>query len=116
MHEKKLLSTVERVLVVAVCLSCLLFSGIVFGFANLRLVLERDGQFHELCDTPEEGARNISLLHNHSGIGEVCKSQDDQFNLMYTIATCAVAAAGLPCGMFLDNFGPALAALASMLR
>jgi hypothetical protein len=94
--------------------SCLLFTGIVFGFANLRLVLERDGQFQELCNkttivsniTANTTAEDLDL--------GVCKAQDNRFNLMYTIATCTVAMMGLPAGMFIDRFGPTKSALLSL--
>ena len=42
-------STTAKPLVFFVLLSCLLFSGIIFGYASLLLLLEKEGVYSELC-------------------------------------------------------------------
>uniref|UniRef100_A0A667WK20 Solute carrier family 43 member 3 n=1 Tax=Myripristis murdjan TaxID=586833 RepID=A0A667WK20_9TELE len=56
-------------------LECLCFAGVVFGYASLVFVLKEDGYFSQLC---------INITD--------CSGQDEQFSLVFTIAS------------FLNNF------------
>ena len=168
----------KQLLVLTSCLACFLFGGIVYGFPNLRLILERDGQFAELCRSDgaifraesvgsECSAKSAScpldnctvlergcnmkentFFRGHDGlccpiqcpcptynatierpsspstpglsfseeVTPICAAQDDQYNLMYTVATCVMAAAGLPAGILYDRLGPSVGSVTSMLR
>ncbi|XP_062296410.1 equilibrative nucleobase transporter 1-like [Scomber scombrus] len=64
-------------------LECLCFAGVVFGYASLVFVLKDDGYFSQLC---------VSVPDINITIAEDCSSQDEQFSLVFTIAS------------FLNNF------------
>ncbi len=84
-HESK-----AKTLVFFVLLSCLLFSGVIFGFAPLLLMLESEGVYAELCKkeaTP-------------------CPMQEDRLNLCFVLATFILSFMSLPTGIFLDTYGP----------
>jgi MFS family permease len=77
-------------LVFFVLLSCLFFSGIIFGYAPLLLLLEKEGVYSELCKD-----------------GHVpCEEQEDKFSLCFVLATFVLSFMSLPVGVFLDRFGP----------
>uniref|UniRef100_H2L9T5 Solute carrier family 43 member 3a n=1 Tax=Oryzias latipes TaxID=8090 RepID=H2L9T5_ORYLA len=73
-------------------LECLCFAGVVFGFASLVFVLKEDGFFSELC---------ISNLEINSN----CTSQDEQFSLVFTIASFLNNFLSLVNGFLFDRFG-----------
>ncbi|KAG6976764.1 hypothetical protein JG688_00001033 [Phytophthora aleatoria] len=78
-------------LVLAVCVSDLLLTGLVFGWAPLLLLLQEEGQYHELCADPSE---------------PTCTAQENRLNLIFAVASVAMNAGALPVGMFLDRAGP----------
>ncbi|ETL94676.1 hypothetical protein L917_07420 [Phytophthora nicotianae] len=78
-------------LVVAVCVSDLLLTGLVFGWAPLLLLLQEEGQYHELCADPSE---------------PTCVAQENRLNLIFAVASVAMNAGALPVGLFLDRVGP----------
>ncbi|RVE76341.1 hypothetical protein OJAV_G00009350 [Oryzias javanicus] len=65
-------------------LECLCFAGVVFGFASLVFVLKEDGYFSDLCSSNLDINSSLPLTD--------CTSQDEQFSLVFTIAS------------FLNNF------------
>ncbi|TMW56445.1 hypothetical protein Poli38472_006455 [Pythium oligandrum] len=77
-------------LVAVVLLSNLLFSGLVFGWAPLLLMLQEENQYAELCEDPEDS----------------CVEQENKLNLLFAAASMAANVGALPIGMFLDSFGP----------
>ncbi|EGZ15890.1 hypothetical protein PHYSODRAFT_509251 [Phytophthora sojae] len=78
-------------LVLAVCASDLLLTGLVFGWAPLLLLLQEEGQYHELCADASE---------------PTCVAQENRLNLVFAVASVAMNAGALPVGMFLDRAGP----------
>ncbi|POM80235.1 MFS transporter, LAT3 family, solute carrier family 43, member 3, partial [Phytophthora palmivora] len=78
-------------LVLAVFVSDLLLTGLVFGWAPLLLMLQEEGQYHELCNDPSEST---------------CVDQENRLNLIFAVASVAMNAGALPVGMFLDRAGP----------
>uniref|UniRef100_A0A3P9KWM2 Solute carrier family 43 member 3a n=1 Tax=Oryzias latipes TaxID=8090 RepID=A0A3P9KWM2_ORYLA len=78
-------------------LECLCFAGVVFGFASLVFVLKEDGYFSELC---------ISNLQINSSLPLTdCTSQDEQFSLVFTIASFLNNFLSLVNGFLFDRFG-----------
>ncbi|KAI9914504.1 hypothetical protein PsorP6_008256 [Peronosclerospora sorghi] len=77
-------------LVLTVCISDLLLTGLIFGWAPLLLLLKEEGQYHELCSDPSESP---------------CVAQENRLNLIFAVASVAMNAGGLPIGMFLDRMG-----------
>ncbi|KAG7399323.1 hypothetical protein PHYBOEH_009125 [Phytophthora boehmeriae] len=78
-------------LVLAVCASDLLLTGLVFGWAPLLLLLQEEGQYHELCEDAN---------------GPTCVAQENRLNLIFAVASVAMNAGALPVGVFLDRAGP----------
>lgn len=80
------------VLLTFILLSCLFFTGIIFGYAPLLLMLEREGVYAELCSSSDETTP--------------CVAQSERFSLCFTLACFILSFLSLPAGVFLDNFGP----------
>jgi MFS family permease len=85
--------TKHLALVICVLISDLFFTGLVFGWAPLLLMLQEEHQYSELCAFPDMK----------------CKAQENKLNLMFALASVAANIAALPVGMFLDYFGPKVA-------
>jgi MFS family permease len=69
-------------------LSSLLFSGVIFGWAPLELILLREGQYSELCSASEDLP---------------CPSQMNRLNIIFTLAQFFLSFASLPIGFFMDH-------------
>lgn len=82
-------------------LACWLASGIVFGFAALKLVLIAEGVFHEYCD---EGPYNLDT-RNSANILISCPAQESRLNLVFIAGSITTNLASLPAGATLDRFG-----------
>ncbi|XP_020566551.1 solute carrier family 43 member 3-like isoform X2 [Oryzias latipes] len=78
-------------------LECLCFAGVVFGFASLVFVLKEDGFFSELCISNLEINSSLPLTD--------CTSQDEQFSLVFTIASFLNNFLSLVNGFLFDRFG-----------
>ncbi|XP_036966227.1 solute carrier family 43 member 3a isoform X1 [Acanthopagrus latus] len=76
-------------------LECLCFAGVVFGFASLMFVLKEDGYFSELCTT----------VPGTNDTGTDCSKQDEQFSLVFTIASFLNNFLNLVNGYLFDRFG-----------
>nr|XP_015827368.2 solute carrier family 43 member 3a [Nothobranchius furzeri] len=86
-----------RLTLVSGMLECLLFAGVVFGYASLVFVLKEDGYFSEMC--AHDPNSNISLMETD------CPSQDEQFSLVFTIASFLNNFLNLVNGFLFDRFG-----------
>ncbi|KAI3352774.1 hypothetical protein L3Q82_019351 [Scortum barcoo] len=76
-------------------LECLCFAGVVFGFASLVFVLKEDGYFDQLC-VP---------VSNGTVATKDCSRQDEQFSLVFTIASFLNNFLNLVNGYLFDRFG-----------
>ncbi|KAA0709181.1 Solute carrier family 43 member 3 [Triplophysa tibetana] len=74
---------------------CLGFAGVMFGWASLVFVLKSQGYFSNLC---VNDTRNGSIT-------EDCSGQDEQFSLIFTIASFMNNFLTLPIGFLFDHFG-----------
>lgn len=83
---------VKLALVILTELSSLLYSGTVFGWAPMLLVLRGEGLFVELCDGSEKE--------------EWCDAQKERLGLIFTVAAVIYSASGFFVGAFIDRFGP----------
>lgn len=77
-------------------LECLCFAGAVFGWASLVFVLKTDGYFSQLCT-------NTTSINGTSVTD--CSAQDEQFSLVFTIASFMNNFLTLPNGFLFDHFG-----------
>ena len=68
-------------------LTSFLYSGIIFGWAALELILLREGQYSELCSTEQDSP---------------CAAQTLKLNVIFTLATFFLSFVSLPVGIFLD--------------
>ncbi|XP_030643667.1 solute carrier family 43 member 3-like [Chanos chanos] len=85
-----------RLTLVTGLLECLCFAGVVFGWASLVFVLKTDGYFSDLC-------ANVTGP-NSSQITD-CIGQDEQFSLVFTVASFLNNFLSLPNGFIFDHFG-----------
>lgn len=99
----------ETSLVVRRCLTfatglveCLCFAGAVFGWASLVFVLKEEGYFSSLC-VNTTGVNSTQVLD--------CSRQDEQFSLVFTIASFMNNFLTLPNGFLFDRFGTTVARL-----
>uniref|UniRef100_A0A673YUE9 Solute carrier family 43 member 3 n=1 Tax=Salmo trutta TaxID=8032 RepID=A0A673YUE9_SALTR len=76
-------------------LECLCFAGVVFGWASLVFVLKTEGYFSYLC-VNTTGVNGTQLLD--------CSAQDEQFSLIFTIASFMNNFLLLPNGFLFDRF------------
>lgn len=83
-------------------LECLCFAGAVFGWASLVFVLKSDRYFSSLC----VNSTGINGTHSLD-----CRGQDEQFSLVFTIASFMNNFLTLPNGFLFDRFGTAVARL-----
>lgn len=79
---------------------CLCFAGAVFGWASLVFVLKTEGYFSSLC-VNSTGINGTHALD--------CRGQDEQFSLVFTIASFMNNFLTLPNGFLFDRFGTAVA-------
>ncbi|XP_038848457.1 solute carrier family 43 member 3-like [Salvelinus namaycush] len=77
-------------------LECLCFAGVVFGWASLVFVLKTEGYFSYLC-VNTTGVNGTQFLD--------CSAQDEQFSLIFTIASFMNNFLLLPNGFLFDRFG-----------
>ncbi|KAL1023639.1 hypothetical protein UPYG_G00043860 [Umbra pygmaea] len=76
---------------------CLCFAGVVFGWASIVFVLKSDGYFTDLCVNTTTGP-------NHTVLTD-CSGQDEQFSLVFTVASFMNNFLTLPNGYIFDRFG-----------
>lgn len=81
---------------------CLCFAGAVFGWASLVFVLKTEGFFSSLCINNTEANATATLD---------CTGQDEQFSLVFTIASFMNNFLTLPNGFLFDRFGTTVARL-----
>ena len=81
-------------------LSVLLFSGIIFGWAPLEMLLLEEGQYGELCSD-----RSLSSSSSpEEVVGRTpCAEQSDRLDAMFTVAQFALSFSSLPVGFALDS-------------
>ncbi|KAM7417622.1 hypothetical protein PAMA_017317 [Pampus argenteus] len=95
-------SRVQRCLTFATGLvECLCFAGAVFGWASFVFVLKAEGYFSSLCVNTTQV--NVTILD--------CSRQDEQFSLIFTIASFMNNFLTLPNGFLFDRFGTTVARL-----
>ncbi|XP_022045260.2 solute carrier family 43 member 3b [Acanthochromis polyacanthus] len=85
---------------------CLCFAGAVFGWASLVFVLKQEGYFSSLCINAT-GINSTQVLD--------CSRQDEQFSLVFTIASFMNNFLTLPNGFLFDRFGTTVARLVGIL-
>ena len=90
MQQPKKVEAEKAALVGLLLLADLTFSGVIFGWSPLLLMLQKEGQFSERC---QPGV--IS-----------CVEQSNAFNMIFTLGAFAVNMVALPEGLFLDRVGP----------
>ncbi|XP_055015523.1 solute carrier family 43 member 3b [Boleophthalmus pectinirostris] len=80
---------------------CLCFAGAIFGWASLVFVLKSEGYFSSLCvNSTINGTHTLD-----------CRGQDEQFSLVFTIASFMNNFLTLPNGFLFDRFGTTVARL-----
>lgn len=100
-------------LVITVFASNILFTGLVFGWAPLLLMLQNEKQYGELCEN------DTALIHNSDSddLGFACAAQENKLNLIFVVASVIMSAVSLPIGIFMDYAGPMKAiALAAVVE
>ncbi|XP_056295410.1 solute carrier family 43 member 3b [Pseudoliparis swirei] len=81
---------------------CLCFAGAVFGWASLVFTLKTEGYFSSRCvNTTEFNATDVFD----------CSGQDEQFSIVFTIASFMISFLTLPSGFLFDWFGTTVARL-----
>ena len=78
-------------------ISCLCFSGIIYGWAPLKMMLLRENQFAELCSIPSETDAMTTTTTTP------CAAQLAAYNALFTTAQFVLSFASLPVGILLDR-------------
>ncbi|XP_059202238.1 equilibrative nucleobase transporter 1-like [Centropristis striata] len=99
-------SVVQRGLTFATGLvECLCFAGALFGWASLVFVLKKEDYFSSECiNTTTANGTDLD-----------CSGQDEQFSLVFTIASFLCIFMTLPSGFFFDRFGTAVSRLIAIV-
>lgn len=69
-----------------------LFSGTIFGWAPLQLLLEDEGIYGDMCSATE---------------ASTCESRADRFLFLYSLGSTAAVLSASPSGFLIDRLGPA---------
>ncbi|XP_061100565.1 equilibrative nucleobase transporter 1-like isoform X2 [Conger conger] len=80
---------------------CLCFAGVVFGWASLVFVLKEDGYFSEFC-VNSTGANNTGAKNS---VFTDCSAQDEQFAMIFTIASFLNSFFAFFLGYVFDRYG-----------
>jgi LAT3 family solute carrier family 43 protein 3 len=78
---------------ISMSIGVLLYTGSLFGFAPMQLMLQDEGQYEEHCSAAEI-------------LDEFCPGQQNRLQIMYTAAVLTFGMANFPAGIFLDHLGP----------
>ena len=84
-----------------------LFSGVIFGWANMVLILKGEGYFKDLC-APVNSTKEQAEDDDNE-----CAGQDDRLTLAFTIAVFAFNGSGFIGGVLFDRFGTRITRLVS---
>lgn len=82
------------ILITAGMTSSLFFSGVIFGWAPLQLILEGENVAAEECDLDKEE----------------CDSQIEKLAFIYTLGSTVAVFGAFPVGHFVDTYGPVASA------
>ena len=83
-------------------LSVFCFSGIIFGWAPLELLLFQEGQYLSLCQQEEEEGEIATDYDNGGGIIS-CATQRNKLNFIFTMSQFTLSFVSLPIGFLLDS-------------
>ncbi|KAJ8358560.1 hypothetical protein SKAU_G00150850 [Synaphobranchus kaupii] len=86
---------------------CLLFSGVIFGWASLVFILKDTGYFSDQC---------VNVTGPNDTHYTDCSEQDKHFSLVFTIASFLQNLISLLNGIFFDHFGTMASRLLAMER
>nr|XP_044606545.1 solute carrier family 43 member 3-like [Equus asinus] len=84
-------------------LECLGFVGILFGWVSLVFVFMTEHYFEELCEPNARLTGNTTLTGIATGQTD-CKSQDEKFSLIFTLASFMNSFMTFPTGYIFDRF------------
>jgi hypothetical protein len=85
------------------CLSVLLFSGIIYGWAPLYLILVAEGQYSELCPINSNNDDVIIAVDKDAAPATTCPEQDLKLGVMFTLGQFLLNFSSLPVGFMLDH-------------
>uniref|UniRef100_A0A8D0VBP8 Solute carrier family 43 member 3 n=1 Tax=Sus scrofa TaxID=9823 RepID=A0A8D0VBP8_PIG len=78
-------------------LECIGFAGVLFGWASLVFIFKTERYFESLCEP------NATLMGNATGPAD-CSAQDEQFSLIFTVASFMNNFMTFPTGFIFDRF------------
>jgi MFS family permease len=104
-------------------MSCVLASGVIYGYAALKPELIDEGVYSEECkDEPFDGVLGGACYKQDLRLVIefvlACRGQANHFqrlNLMFTMASILTNVSALPAGMVLDRYGPKAASIAGCI-
>ncbi|XP_064194109.1 equilibrative nucleobase transporter 1-like [Anguilla rostrata] len=86
----------DWVTLVSGLVECLCFAGVVFGWASLVFILKAEGYFSDFC---------LNTTGANSSVLTDCSGQDEQFSLVFTVASFLNNFMTLANGFLFDRFG-----------
>ncbi|XP_061542546.1 equilibrative nucleobase transporter 1-like [Phycodurus eques] len=93
---------VQVLIFVTGLVECLFFAGIVFGWASLVFIFKSQGFFGSFC---------VNTTNSNSSQIQDCRGQDEQFSLVFTIASFLNNFLTFLNGVIFDRFGTLVARL-----
>lgn len=89
----------------------LLFSGVLFGWADLVYLMKSEGVFSSRCH--QEFPRKIAYTRNRT---RICQEQDNLFDLAFTLVTFSKGSTSILVALLLDHFGLQISRLLANLQ
>ncbi|XP_034147035.1 solute carrier family 43 member 3-like isoform X2 [Esox lucius] len=89
----------------------LCFSGIAYGWVSLVFVLKTDGYFSDLCNITVNSTKSGDIIMLSDGqpgndiILYDCSGQDEQFSMVFTVASFCMNVVRFPLGYVFDRYG-----------
>ena len=99
-------TTFKAVYFVSALLEIILFGGVIFGWASIRIVFTEEGFFSYLCTSQGNKTTAASWGHNITSAPLTCIEQNKRFNLVFNVAVAFLCFAQFPVGHFADICGP----------
>mmetsp|Transcript_11513 Transcript_11513/g.32651 ORF Transcript_11513/g.32651 Transcript_11513/m.32651 type:complete len:488 (-) Transcript_11513:38-1501(-) len=108
-----------KALAASAVITNLVFSGVIFGWAPLKLLLEKDGVYRDLCLHQEHPSLSFTDVHRAPGVTpsfsagnnsaqSSCAAKEAAFSAIFSVAGVVAQLAGFACGSMTDQLDPRL--------
>ena len=96
----------RKICFLTVCgvIEMVLFSGVIYGWANMTLILKGEGYFRDLCPTVNSTSNATMNSSLEEGLHK-CVEQDNRLSLIFILAVFTFCVSGFIGGVIFDRLG-----------